>query len=319
MIIKQFIGGVVYNKQGQKIGKWVELDDEFQNQSQVTYSGQYMNGQKVGLWDTIYKRMDQLDRMQLFILIKHQNRGGRSYVYKKEGFDLNFKKVGIWIELTDGFLGKSWVIQCGEYKNCRKIDKWVNFWRKNQYQQFKQIIPNSSDGSYDDKPEDQDTQVSIKIGQNLEIRLFSSVNIIEVNKLIDGMRFFKMNRCIIKIKLQLFKKCQIKIEAKDLMMTNQEMKLSLEIGQNLVKDFKCIFFWLILYIFRDREVTYNGEYQNESRIGKGYFLLRRIDVKQIIQNIYLTQKLEIKTVGVNLMIKNKDRIILQVKQNREMD
>ncbi|CAD8092560.1 unnamed protein product [Paramecium primaurelia] len=65
-------------------------------------------------------------------------------------------------------------------------------------------IPNNDDDSDDDKTEDQDIQGSIKIGQSLLIiktivQFCIVVNIVEVNKLLDGMGIFRMIKYIIKI------------------------------------------------------------------------------------------------------------------------
>ncbi|CAD8107875.1 unnamed protein product [Paramecium sonneborni] len=52
------IGGGSYDQEGnqKKIGKWVELDERFDNQKKVTYIGEYsMNGMKVGRWDIMFK------------------------------------------------------------------------------------------------------------------------------------------------------------------------------------------------------------------------------------------------------------------------
>ncbi|CAK60854.1 unnamed protein product (macronuclear) [Paramecium tetraurelia] len=39
-----------------KIGKWIELIDNFESEIQVTFIGEYDNGKKVGRWDTFYKK-----------------------------------------------------------------------------------------------------------------------------------------------------------------------------------------------------------------------------------------------------------------------
>ncbi|CAD8214784.1 unnamed protein product [Paramecium pentaurelia] len=50
------IGGGSYNEVGEefKIGKWIDLDDNFENSKQVTYNGEYKNSKKVGKWDIKY-------------------------------------------------------------------------------------------------------------------------------------------------------------------------------------------------------------------------------------------------------------------------
>ncbi|CAK79560.1 unnamed protein product (macronuclear) [Paramecium tetraurelia] len=49
------IGGGIYNQMGQKNGKWIDLSDGFMLHTQVTYSGEYKNDIKIGLWDVWLK------------------------------------------------------------------------------------------------------------------------------------------------------------------------------------------------------------------------------------------------------------------------
>ncbi|CAK59171.1 unnamed protein product (macronuclear) [Paramecium tetraurelia] len=157
-------GGGSYNQIGRKKGKWVDLTYDFWkycnqlklkiSQSQVTYCGEYLDGERIGLWDIFYKKKELR-----FI-------GGGSYVWKKERGDLNSKKVGIWTELAEGFQDNNQTIWCGEYKNNQKVGKWVILKRKDQFDPFQHI----GGGSYDHKSEDRCVIDSIKIGYWVEFR-----------------------------------------------------------------------------------------------------------------------------------------------------
>ncbi|CAD8117319.1 unnamed protein product [Paramecium primaurelia] len=101
---KNKIGGGSYNQIGLKNGKWIELCDQFQDNCQVTYRGEYKNGKKLGKWDIFY-----------------QNKyiGGGSY--DEFGNEL---KNGTWIEISDAFYSNSDAIYYGKYKNGKKIGGW---------------------------------------------------------------------------------------------------------------------------------------------------------------------------------------------------
>ncbi|CAD8129907.1 unnamed protein product [Paramecium sonneborni] len=75
---------------------WVELSEEFNDDSQVTYNGDYKNGKKVGMWD---------------IVARVRKIGGVLYT---EG---DSTKIGSWIELSEGFKCISQVTYKGEYKS----------------------------------------------------------------------------------------------------------------------------------------------------------------------------------------------------------
>ncbi|CAD8121069.1 unnamed protein product [Paramecium sonneborni] len=110
----QQIGGGEYEDDrvlGQiKIGKWIELRDNFE--SLIIFEGEYQNGNKVGRWD-IYFQWNG----------KNKKIGGGFYD-KDPIVNVESVKVGKWIEASDLF---SWVYQVtfiGEYKNDKKIGTW---------------------------------------------------------------------------------------------------------------------------------------------------------------------------------------------------
>ncbi|CAD8100615.1 unnamed protein product [Paramecium primaurelia] len=98
------IGGGTYNEAGVKVGKWVDLNAKFWDAKQLTYSGEYKNGKKVGQWDIEYRQ----DKDKPLFKI-----GGGSYNEKGDGV-----KIGQWIELK----GKSKnVTNNGEYQKVKKL------------------------------------------------------------------------------------------------------------------------------------------------------------------------------------------------------
>ncbi|CAD8150614.1 unnamed protein product [Paramecium octaurelia] len=109
------IGGGQYNNQGQKDGKWVELSDSYYNLSQVTYKGEYKNGNKVGKWE--------------YYLNSETNKliGGGIYQEAVKGSI----KSGKWIELSDSFSIGSQITQEGYYNNGKKVGGWNIIWNDN--------------------------------------------------------------------------------------------------------------------------------------------------------------------------------------------
>ncbi|CAD8096295.1 unnamed protein product [Paramecium primaurelia] len=77
-----------------KIGKWIELSEGFNCNNQITYSGVYKKGFKVGRWNTF----DQKNYI-----------GGGVYEQKLEYDGMCTNKVGRWMELSDGFSWQFWV------------------------------------------------------------------------------------------------------------------------------------------------------------------------------------------------------------------
>ncbi|CAD8117885.1 unnamed protein product [Paramecium primaurelia] len=122
----KIIGGGLYDEAGDglKLGNWVELWDNFEEHEQVTYKGEYKNGNKVGQWDIWYKCLRDSDK----IIIKI---GGGSYDEDGEGL-----KQGKWVEVSDNFHIYSQVTYNGEYKNGKKCGKWDIFQRKYRTKYF---------------------------------------------------------------------------------------------------------------------------------------------------------------------------------------
>lgn len=44
-------GGGLYDENGVKLGKWIELSDGFSINSKIISNGEYKNDKKVGRWD----------------------------------------------------------------------------------------------------------------------------------------------------------------------------------------------------------------------------------------------------------------------------
>ncbi|CAD8208969.1 unnamed protein product [Paramecium pentaurelia] len=115
------IGGGLYDEEGEgiKIGRWIEVNDEFFDSSQVTLNGEYKNGQKLGKWD-IYFNYGVNKKMQNNNQLYKRFSGGGSYDQVSVGV-----KIGKWIEIKDNF---KWALQTtlnGEYENGKKIGTWI--------------------------------------------------------------------------------------------------------------------------------------------------------------------------------------------------
>ncbi|CAD8173975.1 unnamed protein product [Paramecium octaurelia] len=169
------IGGGYYDDAGNgiKIGNWLEISDDFDNDKQVTLNGEYKNGKKVGRWDIWYKNKENNEKMQKYnfqlklIYLNLQSGGG---YYDDAG---NGIKIGNWLEISDDFDNDKQVTLNGEYKNGKKVGRW-DIWYKNKENnekmqkynfQLKLIYLNlqSGGGYYDDAGN------GIKIGNWLEI------------------------------------------------------------------------------------------------------------------------------------------------------
>ncbi|CAD8187990.1 unnamed protein product [Paramecium octaurelia] len=111
-IVKNGSGGGHYDLEGNgnKIGKWIDLDDQFLKGKYVTYRGLYKNGEKVGRWDILISDIHKDTDVQF---------GGGHY---DDGGNGN--KIGRWIDLDDQFLKGQNLSHRGLYKNGKKVGRW---------------------------------------------------------------------------------------------------------------------------------------------------------------------------------------------------
>ncbi|CAD8116417.1 unnamed protein product [Paramecium sonneborni] len=137
------IGCGRYNEYGQKIGKWINLDERYSKINQVLHVGEYKNGKKVGRWDIFFRK----DIDQSFLQI-----GGGLYHYNNQESSI---KVGNWIELSESYYCYSQITYNGLYKNNIKISQW------DTYNSQKKI----GGGSYTEQAEGS----SFKVGNWIEI------------------------------------------------------------------------------------------------------------------------------------------------------
>ncbi|CAD8126373.1 unnamed protein product [Paramecium sonneborni] len=101
-------GGGMYDENGQKKGKWIEIFDNFHNYCQVIEIGQYIEGKKIGKWIILERFRSDLD----FQII-----GGGIY-------DFDGIKNGYWIDLKENYWQDNKVLYIGFYKEGKKYGKW---------------------------------------------------------------------------------------------------------------------------------------------------------------------------------------------------
>ncbi|CAD8172296.1 unnamed protein product [Paramecium pentaurelia] len=130
-----------------KIGKWIEISDNFCSNSQVTYIGEYKNGIKVGRWDTYF--------LKHFGDRKNELIGGGSYDEEH-----GLIKIGKWIDLGHLFNSDSQVTYIGEYRSGKRVGKW-EIWFEQIYGDNK--LQQVGGGSYDEE------QGCIKVGRWIEL------------------------------------------------------------------------------------------------------------------------------------------------------
>ncbi|CAD8077807.1 unnamed protein product [Paramecium sonneborni] len=114
----QYMALGFYNYEGMKNGRWLDLVENYRENSQVMQKGNYKNGIMYGKWNFVYKHHNSLNFHEL---------GGGQY-------DENGKRDGPWLELVDNFQENCQVILVGEYKNGYKQGKWNALFRPlNEY------------------------------------------------------------------------------------------------------------------------------------------------------------------------------------------
>ncbi|CAK94128.1 unnamed protein product (macronuclear) [Paramecium tetraurelia] len=115
----QYFGGGLYDEQGIKTGRWVDLNVQFNCNYEVTYNGVYKNGLKVGQWNVFFN--------------KEQICQG--------SYDQYGLKTGKWIDIFDAFneyngnqFSREYLVTYnGEYKNGQKFGKWgINYRQQNK-------------------------------------------------------------------------------------------------------------------------------------------------------------------------------------------
>ncbi|CAD8101904.1 unnamed protein product [Paramecium sonneborni] len=110
------IGGGQYNEEGIKNGRWEEISDEYWSYNQSIYIGEYKQGQKIGVWELIFKD---------YITANFQKIGDGEY-------DQQGIKIGLWVEQVDGFNYWNQSIIRGTYNNQGiKEGKWEINWNWN--------------------------------------------------------------------------------------------------------------------------------------------------------------------------------------------
>ncbi|CAD8116416.1 unnamed protein product [Paramecium primaurelia] len=91
-----------YNCSGQKVGIWIEPDKNYEK-NLITFSGEYREDIKVGIWNTLLKEQ----------IIE----GGGQYNEKGQ-------KQGMWIEVQNNTTSDFLLLYQGNYKEGRRVNNW---------------------------------------------------------------------------------------------------------------------------------------------------------------------------------------------------
>ncbi|CAD8091213.1 unnamed protein product [Paramecium primaurelia] len=106
---EQLIGGGIFDFDGKKQGQWVELDENFSQQFDITHSGNYFDGKKKGTWRCMMRIDTEITQIGFG-------------VYNKNGL-----KNGKWMELHENSIFRDPITCIGEYRNGVRIGKWRTF------------------------------------------------------------------------------------------------------------------------------------------------------------------------------------------------
>ncbi|CAD8080418.1 unnamed protein product [Paramecium primaurelia] len=126
-----FTGGGLYDANGLKHRKWIDLSDNFKDYIHIVYIGEYINGKKCGMWETLF-RYDKENNFEKIFSGQFNDQG---------------QKNGKWIELSDNFDYTCQVIYQGKYQNGIQIDRWDSMYRLDDDRGFIYI----GEGFFDEK------------------------------------------------------------------------------------------------------------------------------------------------------------------------
>ncbi|CAD8089899.1 unnamed protein product [Paramecium sonneborni] len=89
-----------YDNEGNQKGKWIELFENYRNDIQIIYTGEYKNGIKYGLWD-----------------MKKRNYFNKQFIYFAGGVYILGQKNGKWIEIDQDSYQKTFL----NYTHCQVV------------------------------------------------------------------------------------------------------------------------------------------------------------------------------------------------------
>ncbi|CAD8210289.1 unnamed protein product [Paramecium pentaurelia] len=154
LLNNKLIGGGRYYENQEKVGKWIELYENYWDEAQILFTGDYLIGQKTGIWMTIFedkiigggcyanngmkhgKWIDLYHNFWEFCQITFQGsyiNGIKTGIWNSYFenniigggyYDENGLKQGQWIELHDNFDNNTQIKINGNYQNGRKSGSW---------------------------------------------------------------------------------------------------------------------------------------------------------------------------------------------------
>ncbi|CAD8100894.1 unnamed protein product [Paramecium sonneborni] len=118
------IGKGNYNENGEKIGLWMEFCENFKDDSQIIFEGNYQNGKKFGKWISKYRYCEDQEFQEI---------GGGNF--NEEGV-----KIGYWKELIQNFSDTNQIILKVNYLEGKIYGQVQIEFRKSQGISFTQMF-----------------------------------------------------------------------------------------------------------------------------------------------------------------------------------
>ncbi|CAD8131137.1 unnamed protein product [Paramecium sonneborni] len=180
----QQIGGGLYDQTGDgtKIGRWIEISDGFENDSKLTYKGDYKNDRKVGRWESYWNWLGNK---------KMQNYDAKNALVLK---DITMKKIQLRLEnglsqqMGLVYISKSYIVV--NIKMARKlVNGQLNIGRKARNNLYIQELNCMMKEAMELRLEDK-----FNCGRNSKMsrKFIFKVNLKMVEKLVDGIFILNM-------------------------------------------------------------------------------------------------------------------------------
>ncbi|CAK64884.1 unnamed protein product (macronuclear) [Paramecium tetraurelia] len=134
----------IYGQVGEKIGKWVELYDNYYDLNQVIQIGIYEKGKGSKEWKILIK--ESYSKRMINMQLKYLNKQlveEEHMIQKVRKLDSGLSLIIIFMSNRDIYLHRDCqIIMTGDYQLGQRIGNWEIYLRRYQYDQYKSMYPN---------------------------------------------------------------------------------------------------------------------------------------------------------------------------------